>query len=1396
MLPENGIYTESALIRVVSRYILYQNVTLEKLRSQSESGWIVVPDEGATILERLFTNADQSIKMYGSPKELAENLKVFRDFSGNDDLFNFSIGDPYNHTVVKHRSLKNEQYIYKRDLFQYMMMTLIKNTVFLNEEVLCAIAMFTLRSSESQLAECCEFIKHDPRIMQEVQKDLVIHVMAAEREFQQMKADGSLQALFSSHRCEKIFSVYQNLLPKATEEDIVEVEKIFRRNFGRMKQQNTVIDVYILSSAIVKAIHTVMERYRFLFFPYSYTDAPTPVIAVRIFDDGSEQFVMKRELFDAINITNPSKKPLVHDENHGFLSTLSTDYDGEFSKYSNLINGIEFIRVPIKRAKHGAVPLPAPNGGHCILAVDAFFEILRPLIFNRKIFQKFKKEKWYDLRAAIFRFENLLPSDIKRKNFVLLNLVDQYRAELNGFCDIYEKIQTKSISDAPEDGFASEYLQKELKSLGFTDLFPRTVDYADRVYQAIKQKKGAFLKTADLFDAIEKCVVLAILKEFPNLGLFIHNQNECERLLFMDCEKCSQKTKSVLSKTKWTEYTYREVIPVYDERDPENPFMFKLICGGKTVLIPNYKFFNEEDRKSQRIKYFNLDQKDVDSVSENEKPTEDAIKNGKLLSLEGFDKFDNKKQIYVRAFPSTRADGNKRVFWDDVLECLAVGQDRCGFPMYSAYKNHREIKDADALKTLSLTEFEHFCSNYEIDKSMFTIVPDAVYEVAVHQFLTDCSNRTISIYSPNGRLRMRVEHAVYHVFQSVYCDVNWSKEICKKHPACLQTLREKIMQVMTGYIVCPEGDYVAVDHVEARIADIKTHCYFQIRKSASTPLSKLYGLKFDDKISCGSFRSDSELFGYHKLLKISPKDKIPKDKTILAYVARNRFLVANFQLFYDASNYAINTAIIDELKFKYPNVEQMREDFSLYKIELPQKTTEDFAQHVTPRPTKGDTKPKASVKKVVKIENSENPVIGTCKFCEEASKTDIKPHNNTIKADHVEKVKKETFSYDSDNEALLLENEQLKIQLNACQTQLMKSQDNEISLTANCEELMQKLGHWESLNNTPGTLQNTVCALEEEKEALTKDNNRLNESNKLCLKSVLDLETHYQREREVVGHLQSNIVLLQRDVISLRADNQNYAEDENQLYNIVVRRELQLEEEQEKVRQLNEFVKKLERTLEIEIRELRGDNQDLADTNNLLLEKIGALRVELEKTKQTESEAPPLSDENIPEVKKDLKESEELSTGPLESNCSKSQVHQDSVDRVASHTPCSPTTSSIISVSPSMTGEPDHDSESVMALLARFQKIKENFREEEQVQQAKDMVEELKNLSSRSDIRMLANYELQQYEGKIRDYCQTIEIMYQRLKKTRDISSFAGFPSTPCFSERFMEQYCKHMDAK
>jgi len=91
-----------------------------------------------------------------------------------------------------------------------------------------------------------------------------------------------------------------------------------------------------------------------------------------------------------------------------------------------------------------------------------------------------------------------------------------------------------------------------------------------------------------------------------------------------------------------------------------------------------------------------------------------------------------------------------------------------------------------------------------------------------------------------------------------------------------------------------------------------------------------------------------------------------------------------------------------------------------------------------------------------------------------------------------------------------------------------------------------------------------------------------------------------------------------------------------------------------------------------------------------------------------------------------------LSTGPLESNCSKSQVHQDSVDRVASHTPCSPTTSSIISVSPSMTGEPDHDSESVMALLARFQKIKENFREEEQVQQAKDMVEEWDFLFSRS----------------------------------------------------------------
>ena len=107
-----------------------------------------------------------------------------------------------------------------------------------------------------------------------------------------------------------------------------------------------------------------------------------------------------------------------------------------------------------------------------------------------------------------------------------------------------EKSPVKSIRNAKPDGFSLQNLKNELKYLELTDSFPEIEEHSEMVYEHVdKVKKEKFLRTCDLFDAIEHCQLICVLNRYQNLKKFLHNQNGCGRVAGLKCEDCDKEEK-------------------------------------------------------------------------------------------------------------------------------------------------------------------------------------------------------------------------------------------------------------------------------------------------------------------------------------------------------------------------------------------------------------------------------------------------------------------------------------------------------------------------------------------------------------------------------------------------------------------------------------------------------------------------------------------------------------------------------------------------------------------------------------------------------------------------------------------------------------------------------------
>ncbi|KAF1762743.1 hypothetical protein GCK72_011005 [Caenorhabditis remanei] len=459
-------------------------------------------------LQTVLDNSNKQLKQYGNCDDLLENLNIYMNFPLNykrfgdpeKDLFEDIKSDkkPY-----QFKSLKGSLFVLKQDFLLHLRMQVFTNFMKTMYQPAPEVMEFMIKN-ERPLNNCCEFIRHDEDLFTE------IHKRAKE-----LKGN-------SCFELDEFIDILHPLMPIMNDR---------KQNEEANSESET-------TKSGLEFMQGIIDSYPYVFRPNSEINSPDVPIVVRIFEDGDHKFVMKSELFKDSRVKNSDEKIQKLKDENGIL--WAVDYEEVVQKFKDQIDQIEFISVPIQRAKHAAVPIVTPSGDHCILASDAVYELLRRLISALKVFQNFNKDRW----QMVTHYMNFLSSkiDLEATNrfFISTTFFDKIKEETDNYWLKRSRGNSKKnqrvtsprlVRDVGKLGFSLEFLKEELKLLGLTKAFPDVLDYAELSYSLVfNQRKYQFLRTCDLIDAVEHCQLACVIKKFPKLSEFLRNQKMCSNL--------------------------------------------------------------------------------------------------------------------------------------------------------------------------------------------------------------------------------------------------------------------------------------------------------------------------------------------------------------------------------------------------------------------------------------------------------------------------------------------------------------------------------------------------------------------------------------------------------------------------------------------------------------------------------------------------------------------------------------------------------------------------------------------------------------------------------------------------------------------------------------------------
>ncbi|CAO4366954.1 unnamed protein product [Caenorhabditis nigoni] len=540
----------------------------EKIGTDDVDTMDIIHGQELSAMQQVMEFAGPLSKMYATPEDLWNELKVFTDFPGNNRFFELNDGVHYNHSLVLHPKIgSNKMYIYKNDIFLYLQSKILEMEPKLNNRLALMILAKFFRFHETKLQDTCEFVEFKKRAFKKLDKEL-------QKTIQDMKTN--IQGVASENlNAEKMILLFKKLVPvqevvplhengdRAEKGYCSALSGIINNLFEDTVSQETCALMYSHLSKILPTLEKIMNTRKDWFnsterrvctLGYMMENLGRSGMVLparkskpvfRVFQDGGYSFVMAKEIEAYMQTIMPSQIP--EDEVVGTLGFKSAMEHLE--EYGVDPEDVAFITVPIIRAKHSAVPVTTPNGHFCKLAIDCFVELFHDLIFGIKAFQGVPPNTHDDslelLRDVFFTDEdNLYFIESDHMAIVYELMIERMSQEEEGR-DIREY----------SNGFTQEDLLKEIQYLQLDTYVPNIKDYVSTVYSTLPDVKG----TPEMYDAIGNCVMLALFKRNPRMAGFVHKQRGCGRIAGFRCARCKNEMKKRLKEKKEAEAFMKHV---------------------------------------------------------------------------------------------------------------------------------------------------------------------------------------------------------------------------------------------------------------------------------------------------------------------------------------------------------------------------------------------------------------------------------------------------------------------------------------------------------------------------------------------------------------------------------------------------------------------------------------------------------------------------------------------------------------------------------------------------------------------------------------------------------------------------------------------------------------------
>ncbi|PIC41761.1 hypothetical protein B9Z55_009060 [Caenorhabditis nigoni] len=320
------------------------------------------------LVQAILSNSDNMLRMYGTARELVLSLKRFQNFPLSHRYFGFDPKEMYATVPMVYRNMDRVPFINKADAIYFFQCVFHKDLFQTPKsfDLFCSMQSILLKSYEERIEGICEFVTFDAEWWAGMQSRFsTIH--------KQYSNNSSVMSQKWDYK--KTLNMFKTMLPMWKQREYGEFEKELKMFFD--SKSGNFNDVHVAIRSFADLLESIISGGRGIFLSYDKETNSNCPILVQVFESHGVQFVMESELFNAINIRNPDSKRLECKEIDGKIMTMS--FEKVQRKYKDRIGNIEFIRYPIQRTDHKAVPIMTPSGLHCILASDCLFEILNEL---------------------------------------------------------------------------------------------------------------------------------------------------------------------------------------------------------------------------------------------------------------------------------------------------------------------------------------------------------------------------------------------------------------------------------------------------------------------------------------------------------------------------------------------------------------------------------------------------------------------------------------------------------------------------------------------------------------------------------------------------------------------------------------------------------------------------------------------------------------------------------------------------------------------------------------------------------------------------------------------------------------------------------------------------------